>query len=311
MKHIRTSFINLELNDPIVLTIGNFDGIHQGHIEILNSLKKEAKNLNSKTAILSFDPHPKVYFNNAKNFLINSNSKKINLLQDLAIDYLIELKFDEDLLNLSFSEFEQSILVQKMNIKKLFLGKDFRYGNQRKGNIQTIKKLCDQENILFTEVDLITDKNSKSKISSSQIRQFIKDGDIHLANDAIFSKFGISSKVITGDQRGRTIGIPTANLEFPKDIISPPYGVYAVTIKIDEKTYYGIANYGVRPTFNKDSPILEVHIFDFNKNIYEEEIEVIFHYKIRGEKKFDGIKELLNQISLDINVAKEKLNYGN
>ena len=311
MKHICTSFKNLEIDDEIILTIGNFDGIHKGHSAILSKLKNEAQNLNLKTAILSFDPHPKVYFNDEKNFLINSKSKKFTTLKTMGIDYLIELDFDKNLINLSFNDFEQSILIEKLNIKKLYLGKDFRYGNQRKGNIQTIKNLCAEKNILFEEVNLVNNMTSNSKISSSQIRQFIKDGNIHLANEILVYKFSVSSLVIKGDQRGRTIGIPTANIEYPKDIITPPYGVYAVEIKISDKLYFGIANFGMRPTFNKNFPILEAHIFDFDQDIYGDEIEVIFHSKIREEKKFDGIKELLNQISLDITVAKQKLQYGN
>ena len=119
MKHICTSFKNLEIDDEIILTIGNFDGIHKGHSSILSKLKNEAQNLNLKTAILSFDPHPKVYFNDEKNFLINSKSKKFTTLKTMGIDYLIELDFDKDLINLSFNDFEQSILIEKLNIKKL------------------------------------------------------------------------------------------------------------------------------------------------------------------------------------------------
>ena len=311
MKHICTSFKKLKIDDEIILTIGNFDGIHKGHGAILDKLKKEVKNLNLKTAILSFDPHPKVYFKDEKNFLINSKSKKLSTLQNMGIDYLIELDFDENLINLSFNDFEQSILIEKLNIKKLYLGKDFRYGNQRKGNIQTIKNLCIEKKIFFEEVNLINNTTSNSKVSSSQIRQFIKDGDVHLANEALLYDFSVTNTVIKGDQRGRTINTPTANIEYPKDIITPSYGVYAVKVKILDKIYSGIANFGIRPTFNKNFPLLEAHIFDFDEDIYGNEIEVIFHSKIRDEKKFDGIKELLNQISLDITVAKQKLQYGN
>ena len=311
MKHICTSFQKLRIDDEIILTIGNFAGIHKGHGDILSRIKKEAENLNLKAAILSFNPHPKIYFNDEKNFLINSKSKKFSTLERMGIDYLIELDFNEDLINLSFNDFEQSILIEKLNIKKLYLGKDFRYGNQRKGNIQTIKNLCIEANIFFEEVNLINNTSSNSKMSSSQIRQFIKDGDIHLANEVLVYNFSVSNTVVKGDQRGRTIGILTANIKYPKDLIAPPYGVYAVEVMILEKIYSGIANFGMRPTFNKNSPILEAHIFDFDEDIYGDEIEVIFHSKIRDEKKFDGIKELLNQISLDITVAKQKLQYGN
>ena len=311
MKHIQTSFKDLNLKEDIFLTIGNFDGIHKGHKAILDQLKKEAKTVGAKTAILSFDPHPKIFFENKKNFLINSRLKKISVLEEIGIDILIDLQFDQKLINLSFEEFEQGILINKLDIKKLYLGNDFRYGNQRKGNIQTLKKLCEKTNINLMEVELINDTASNEKVSSSQIRNLITKGDIKKANDNLVSKFSISGIVIKGDQRGRTIGIPTANIEYPDDLVIPPYGVYAVEINILDEIHHGIVNFGMRPTFNKDFPILEALIFDFDKDIYGEEIEVVLHEKIRSEKKFNGIKELLNQVSLDITVAKKILNYGN
>ncbi len=310
MKHIQSSFKDLNLKEKIFLTIGNFDGIHKGHEVILNKIYKEAKLTSSKTVILSFEPHPKIFFENKKNFLINSKLKKISVLKDLGIDILIDLKFDQNLINLSFEEFEQGILINKLNIQKLFLGNDFRYGNQRKGNIQTLKKLCQQTNIDLIEVDLINDDGNE-KVSSSQIRNLISKGEITKANENLVSKFSISGIVIKGDQRGRTIGIPTANIEYPDELVAPPYGVYAVKIKILQEIFNGIVNFGIRPTFNKGFPILEAFIFDFERDIYNEEIEIVFYEKIRNEKKFNGIKELLNQVSLDITVAKKILNYGN
>ena len=311
MKHIQTSFKDLNLKEGIFLTIGNFDGIHKGHKVILDQLKKDAKAVGAKTAILSFDPHPKIFFKNKKNFLINSKSKKIFILEKLDIDILIDLKFNKDLINLSFEEFEQGILIDKLDIRKLYLGNDFRYGNQRKGNIETLKKICEKTNINLVEVELINNTNSNDKVSSSQIRDLISEGNIKKANQNLVFKFSISGIVIKGDQRGRTIGIPTANIEYPEELVIPPYGVYAVEVKILEQIHHGIVNFGMRPTFNKDFPILEALIFDFDRDIYGEEIEVILHEKIRGEIKFNGIKELLNQISLDITVAKKILNYGN
>ena len=311
MKYYDVSFEDLSIEEELFLTIGNFDGIHKGHEKIIKNLISSAKSSNVKSAILSFNPHPKIFFNGEKNFLINSIEKKISILQNLNIDYLIDLKFDDKLTHLSFDKFEQSILIQKLNIKKLYLGKDFRYGNQRKGSIDTLKILCDASNIGLEELQLLNDHHTNIKISSSKIRELLKNGEIEKANNHLYKKFSISGIVIQGDQRGRTIGIPTANLQFPENIIKIPYGVYAVQIKLSEQTLFGIVNFGMRPTFNKPTSILEVHIFDFDEDIYDKEIEVVFSNKIRDEKKFDGIKELLNQITLDITVAKKLLNYGN
>ncbi len=311
MKYLDVSFEDLYIKEELFLTIGNFDGIHKGHEDIINNLISDSTLSNTKTAILSFNPHPKIFFNNKKNFLINSKKKKISILENFKIDYLIDLKFDESLTQLSFNQFEQDILLNKLNIKKLFLGKDFRYGNQRKGNLNTLRKLCDRSNIKLEELHLLNDKISNEKISSSKIRDLLKNGEIRKANDYLYNQFSISGKVVQGDQRGRTIGIPTANLQYPESIIKIPHGVYATKIKVFENDYFAIANFGMRPTFNKPTSILEVHIFDFEQDIYGNEIEVTFIKKIRNEQKFNGIKELLNQITLDITVAKKILNYGN
>ena len=311
MKYLDVSFEDLNIQEELFLTIGNFDGIHRGHQQVLNNLTSNAKISKTKSAILSFSPHPKIFFNNEKNFLINSKEKKISILKNLNIDYLIDLKFDNDLTQLSFSEFEQNILLNKLSIKRLYLGKDFRYGNQRKGNLKTLRSLCDASNIKLEELQLLNDNSSDEKISSSKIRQLLKNGEIEKANECLIEKFSISGKVIIGDQRGRTIGIPTANIEFPENIIKIPYGVYAVQIKLFNNIHFGIVNFGIRPTFNKQTSILEAHIFDFEEDIYGKEIEVLFFSKIRDEQKFNGIKELLNQITLDITVAKKILKYGN
>ena len=311
MKYLDVSFEDLNIQEELFLTIGNFDGIHRGHQQILNNLTTDSKISKTKSAILSFNPHPKIFFNNEKNFLINSKEKKISILKNLNIDYLIDLKFDNELTQLSFSEFEQNILLNKLTIKRLYLGKDFRYGNQRKGNLETLRSLCNAYNIKLEELELLNDNSSDEKISSSKVRQFLKNGEIEKANEYLIEKFSITGKVILGDQRGRTIGIPTANLKFPINIIKIPYGVYAVQIKLSDNMHFGIVNFGMRPTFHKQTSIVEVHIFDFEEDIYGKEIEVLFLSKIRDEQKFNGIKELLNQITLDITVAKKILKYGN
>ena len=311
MKYLDVSFEDLNIQEELFLTIGNFDGIHRGHQQVLNNLTTDSKILKTKSAILSFNPHPKIFFNNEKNFLINSKEKKLSILKNLNIDYLIDLKFDNELTQLSFSEFEQNILLNKLAIKRLYLGKDFRYGNQRKGNLETLRSLCNAYNIKLEELELLNDNSSDEKISSSKVRQFLKNGEIEKANEYLIEKFSITGKVILGDQRGRTIGIPTANLKFPINIIKIPYGVYAVQIKLSDNIHFGIVNFGMRPTFHKQTSIVEVHIFDFEEDIYGKEIEVLFLSKIRDEQKFNGIKELLNQITLDITVAKKILKYGN
>ena len=243
--------------------------------------------------------------------MINSQLKKKEILESLGLDYLIDLHFNKKFTELNHLEFEDKILLGKLNAKKILIGRDFQYGNQRKGNIETLRIFCEKNNIQLNEIDLIVDEQNNNKISSSKIRENLNLGNIELANKDLKRKFSISGKVIKGDQRGRSIGIPTANIEYPLNTIIIPYGVYAVETTIDGNTYFGIVNFGIRPTFNKEKPIVEAYLFDFDNNIYDKNIELFFYKQIRQEKKFNGIKELLNQINLDIAEAKKILNYGN
>lgn len=311
MKYLSNSFDQINIDEKLCLTIGNFDGIHKGHREIIKNLIQQTKKSNLKSAILSFTPHPKIYFNKQKNFMINSQSKKKEILKDLGLDYLIDLNFNDKFTQLSHNEFEDKILLEKLNSKRILIGKDFQYGNQRKGNIDTLKIFCEKNKIELEEIGLILNDHNSNKISSSAIRENLKSGKFELANKDLERNFSVAGKVIKGDQRGRTIGIPTANLEYPLNTIAIPYGVYAVETLIEGNTYFGIVNFGIRPTFNKDKPIVEAYLFDFDNNIYDKDIEILFHKQIRQEKKFNDIKELLNQINIDIAEAKKILKYGN
>jgi len=311
MKYLSNSFDQINIDEKLCLTIGNFDGIHKGHREIIKNLIQQTKKSNLKSAILSFTPHPKIYFNKQKNFMINSQSKKKEILKDLGLDYLIDLHFNDKFTQLSHNEFEDKILLEKLNSKRILIGKDFQYGNQRKGNIDTLKIFCEKNKIELEEIGLILNDHNSNKISSSAIRENLKSGKFELANKDLERNFSVAGKVIKGDQRGRTIGIPTANLEYPLNTITIPYGVYAVETLIEGNTYFGIVNFGIRPTFNKDKPIVEAYLFDFDNNIYDKDIEILFHKQIRQEKKFNDIKELLNQINIDIAEAKKILKYGN
>ena len=311
MKYLSNSFDQINIDEKLCLTIGNFDGIHKGHREIIKNLIQQTKKSNLKSAILSFTPHPKIYFNKQKNFMINSQSKKKEILKDLGLDYLIDLNFNDKFTQLSHNEFEDKILLEKLNSKRILIGKDFQYGNQRKGNIDTLKIFCEKNKIELEEIGLILNDHNSNKISSSAIRENLKSGKFELANKDLERNFSVAGKVIKGDQRGRTIGIPTANLEYPLNTVAIPYGVYAVETLIEGNTYFGIVNFGIRPTFNKDKPIVEAYLFDFDNDIYDKNIEILFHKQIRQEKKFNDIKELLNQINIDIAEAKKILKYGN
>ena len=173
MQYLNVDYQNLNINEEICLTIGNFDGIHKGHNKILNKLKQEASSLKIKSAILSFDPHPNFYFNDIQRFLINTKQKKIRILEEKKIDYLIDLKFNQELTQLNYSDFENKILLDNLKLKKILIGNDFHYGNQRKGNIKTLKSFCEKSSILFEDIDLLAD-NKNTKISSNLCRGYFR-----------------------------------------------------------------------------------------------------------------------------------------
>ena len=310
MKYFYSKLEEINLNQDVFLTIGNFDGLHIGHLKIIDNLIKNAELSNCKSLVISFNPHPKVFFNKLNNFMINDIDSKVEILGNHKLDYLIDLVFDENLISLSYNEFE-NLLFDHLSIKKLYVGSDFRYGLDRKGDIKTLKNFCKINQIACEEIDLVMQDSEGKKISSSQIRHYLQIGEIELANQLLNRQFSIKGKVIKGDQRGRTVGIPTANIQYPKELIQLPHGVYAVKTKVNEKLLNGIVNFGMRPTFDKKLPIVEDFIFDFNQDIYGQEIEIFFIKKIRNEQKFNGIDELLNQIKSDISVSKKILNHGN
>jgi len=310
MKYFYSKIEEINLNQDVFLTIGNFDGLHMGHIKIIDNLIKNAELSKCKSLVISFNPHPKVFFNKLNSFMINDIDRKVKILSNHKLDYLIDLVFDESLTSLTYNEFE-NLLFDRLSIKKLYIGSDFRYGSDRMGDIQTLQNFCKLNQIACEEIDLVMQDSEGKKISSSQIRNYLQIGDIEIANQLLNRQFAIKGKVIKGDQRGRTVGIPTANIEYPKGLIQIPYGVYAVKTKVNEKLLNGIVNFGMRPTFDKKIPIVEDFIFDFDQDIYGQEIEIFFFKKIRNEQKFNGIEELLNQIKSDITVSKKILNHGN
>ena len=311
MEYFDKNIEDLNITKPLGLTIGNFDGVHLGHQQILKRLKIFSKKRNLFTGLLSFNPHPISYFKKDKGFLIDSSDTKLDLLNKIGLDFFISIKFDKNFSNYSYEDFEQKVLLKCINLKLLFSGLDFRYGKNRKGDINSLKKFSKKNNIDLLTFDDFLEVNSSNKISSSMIRNLIKEGNVLRANILLGRPFEVSGKVIKGDQRGRTIGIPTANILYNKNQVELSEGVYSVKVLLNNKQFEGISNYGIRPTFNKKTPLLETHLFNFNKNIYGQEIKVKFVAKIRDEIKFNNVEDLLKQIPLDISKAKEILNNGN
>jgi|TARA_B110000093_G_scaffold178269_1_gene216584 riboflavin kinase/FMN adenylyltransferase len=311
MQYIHSKIQDLNIIKPLGVTIGNFDGLHLGHRKLLSNLIKISKNNNISSCLISFNPHPITYFKKDKNFLINLEQTKIELLKKIGLDFYVSIIFDEQIANFTNEEFESKVLLSCLNTKLILSGLDFKYGKNRSGNITTLKKFSLKNNIDFNTEEEMVAENFPSKISSTTIRNLIRAGNVQLASKMLGRKFEFIGTIIKGDRRGRTIGVPTANLQYNNFQVELSKGVYAVKVILEDQIYNGIANYGIRPTFNQIIPLIEVHIFDFNKDIYGKKIKVQFKEKIREEIKFDGIEELLKQIKKDISMAREILHNGN
>ena len=289
---------NLKVTKNSILVIGNFDGLHKGHVSILNEAARFAKNNKRKIGLLTFDPNPKEFFSKEKNFKIISLNEKQKILSAMKIDYLIILKFNKSLRNMTAENFIEKILKEKIRPSKIVVGKEFKFGKNRAGNPNLLKKY------FYTRIAL-QKKISGKKISSSEIRKLISLGKVSQVKKLLGRFWSVNGKVNSGDKIGRTLGYRTANV-FLNDCILPLRGVYVTRLYLNQKIYNGISNYGVAPTFGtKKTDVLETHLFSPIKNLYKKNITIEFLKFLRKEKKFKSKKNLLDQIKKDITGAKK------
>ncbi|MBI2521573.1 MAG: bifunctional riboflavin kinase/FAD synthetase [Bdellovibrio sp.] len=283
----------------IALTIGNFDGVHLGHREFIQTALDESNKSQLPLVVLTFSPHPVSILKGRNHFLINSYDDRRKLLGNLGIENLVELKFDRDLSTLTPEQFLDQYVLQFCNVDKLFVGHDFAFGANKVGTAPYLKKLCNKLKIDFTQG--LPFKIGGKAISSSHIRELIATGQISNANLCLGRDFFLSGRVIKGDGRGRQIGFPTANLLISDERILPSRGVYATITKSKGMKFQSITNVGNNPTFLTTNELfVESHIFDFSNEIYGEQLEIFFLEKIRDEKKFSNVNELVAQIRKDI-----------
>jgi len=283
-----------------VVTTGTFDGVHRGHQIVLNQLKNVAHQIDGESVLLTFFPHPRMVLHPDSHDLrlINTIQERIQLLRQSGINHLIIHPFSKDFSRLSSIEFVRDVLVNKIGATKLVIGHDHHFGKNREGTFEHLQEFgpvygFDVEEIPAQEVKQVS-------VSSTKIRTALKNGDIITANQFLGYKFSITGTVVDGDKIGRKIGFPTANiklLEWYKLI--PANGVYAVKVFLKNNEYFGMLNIGNRPTLNKEEKTIEVNIFNFDDNIYNNEIKIEFFDKIRDEQKFNDIKELKSQLTLD------------
>jgi len=290
-----------------ILLIGNFDGLHIGHQKLFKLAKKYKKKYKVKIGVLTFDPIPKMFFNKElKNFKISNLNQKINCFKKFKIDFVIIKKFDKEFSKINYINFIDKILFKKLRPKYIFVSNNFRFGNKREGDVSKLKFLEKKYNFKIINPKPLKKKNKI--ISSTLIRKIISNGKINVVNKYLDRNWSIDGKVKVGRKMGRKIGFPTCNIELNDYVIARP-GVYAVKVLVrkNKKLLKGIANLGYRPTFNQKKILLEVHIFNFSRNLYNKHLTIEFIDFIRNEKKFKNINQLKKQINLDIKIAK-KLN---
>ena len=290
-----------------IILIGNFDGVHLGHQKLFKRAREFKRIHKCKIGVVTFNPMPKMFFNKKlKNFKLMNLSQKINQFKKQKVDFLINQKFTKSFSKIKAEVFITKYLDKKIKTKVLFVSNNFRFGNKREGDISLLKsyeKICNYKLIIPPPLK----KNNKI-ISSTSIRKYLSNGNLIKANKYLTRKWEIEGKVQKGRKVGGKIGFATCNIDIGNYIIAKP-GVYSVKVKLNrnKQKINGIANLGYRPTFNQSKILLEVNLFNFNRNIYNKKIAVEFIKFIRIEKKFKSIKQLTNQIKKDIRVAKISL----
>ena len=295
------------LPDPAqgcVATIGNFDGVHLGHQAVLTQLAMKADMLNLPAVVITFEPQPFEYFVPEKApARLSRFREKVEALRAYSIQKLCVLRFNRQLAEMQAETFIQKLLVEGLNVRYLVVGDDFRFGKDRQGDFALLQQVGKQHG--FQVVNMHTFAIEDMRVSSTRIREALQDGDLAVAEKLLGRPYRMSGRVEHGDKRGRKMGYPTANIHLHRAKV-PLNGVYAVQLYgIDEEPVNGVANIGVRPTISgSDKALLEVHLFDFKRDIYGEHVQVYFLKKLREEQKFASLEQLIEQIHIDSAQAK-------
>ncbi len=293
---------NVERKENTVVTVGTFDGVHEGHKSLIHKVVNKAAKRNARSVVVSFDPHPREIINSGKKRirLLTTLEERCEILGELGIDELIIIPFDRDFSLLTAEDFIRSVVYEKIGVREFVIGYDHQFGRNREGSIETVQELgyelgFDVHVVEAHEVDKVT-------VSSTSVRKALsEEGDVKLAWNFLGRPYKLQGYVSHGDKRGKQLGFPTANIQpaHPRKII-PYRGVYAVEVELEEKAWRGMMNIGVRPTFTGDQQeMLEVHLFNFDRDIYGWYLTVYFLERIRDEKKFDSKEALIAQLNND------------
>jgi riboflavin kinase/FMN adenylyltransferase len=292
-----------------VITIGNFDGVHIGHQALFHEVMEKADILGGTAIAMTFEPHPiRVLKNNGHPPLITPYAQKVELIAKTGIDVLICIPFTREFASITAKEFVLDILMNRIGIQAIVVGKDYTFGKNREGNLNLLKSYAEAYDFEVDVVDWIPiSNNTPSRISSTQIRKLLIDGKVREAHKLLGRYYQVSGVVVPGRNRGgKLLGFPTANIKLREELF-PKNGIYAVTVDCLGKRHQGVANIGYSPTFDDNELTVEVYILDFSKDLYGQSIVVKFIERIRDEIKFSGISELSHQIAQDVLKARDIL----
>jgi riboflavin kinase/FMN adenylyltransferase len=312
MELIRDLSLLNNSHRPSVVSIGNYDGVHLGHQSVIQPLLEKSRELDAPATIITFSPLAKEYFAPDSIVHLSTVEQRAEWLFELGVERVLCIPFTDDFANFSRQRFVSEVLAVALGAKFVSVGDDFRFGYKREGDFEFLK--CAGEKFGFEVRSQFTFELKGERVSSGRIRELVLDGEFDTAQELLGRPFTISGRVSKGDQLGRTIGYPTANIVLPVDFRSPVNGVYAVQFQLNEEddqkastVLNAVANVGVRPTVGGSEPRIEVHIFDFDEQIYGRKASVFFKAKIRDEQRFDSVEELKRQIEIDSETARQKL----
>lgn len=284
--------------------IGNFDGIHLGHKEIIETAKRRSRENSTRSCVITFNPHPQKVLGRKELSLIFPLEKRFEMLEATGIDVAVCLNFTRELSTVSAENFIKDILLDCLRIRDIVVGPGFSFGHKRKGNVDLLRSMGETHgfNTVVAEAARVDDQ----VVSSSAIRNLVRDGEISEANRFFGYDYYIEGVVVEGERRGRKLGFPTINLDTEWEILPKP-GVYATYVRLSDGFHESITNIGIRPTFEESKLTVETHIFDFNNNLYGKEVNVNFVERLRDEKRFASVDELVAQIEHDVAAVREIL----
>ena len=284
------------------IALGNFDGVHRGHCDLIQCMIENAKENNLKSALLVFDNHTKTVLTGEAPKTITSIEQKFDIFENLGVQFIYKIRFDREIMKLLPEEFVKDILVDKLKVKSVVVGFDYRFGHKALGDSKLLKELGKKYDFNVTIFEPIYIDNEL--VSSTRIRNLLQEGNIIEANKLLGRNYSIRGKVVGGKKLGNTLGFPTANIELIENFVIPKHGVYSTNTLIDKKSYLSATSVGRNPTFKDEGLKIESHIIDFSQDVYGKDIELEFVDYLREEIKFENLEELKKKVQEDISKVK-------